>query len=252
MHILFKQQLVDRERLVGTLLTLPAPELAEIAADAGFDWLFLDMEHGLLDSQAVQRIAQAVGERCPCVVRVPANEETWIKKALDAGVAGLIFPHLNTRAEAERLVRLSLFPPEGERSISLARASRFGMKIEEYLVEANRSTSFIAQIEHIDAVRNIAEIVAVPGIDAVLVGPFDLSGSLQKPGRISDEDVQEAIGQVSRVCRERGVPAGIFAGDTAAAESALRAGFTLVCVATDITLFSRAAAQVVRDLKSCK
>jgi len=251
MHILFKQQLLDRERLVGTLLTLPAPELAEIAADAGFDWLFLDMEHGLLDSLAVQRIVQAVGDRCPCVVRVPANDEVWIKKALDAGVAGLIFPHLNTKAEAERVVRLGLFPPEGERSISIARASRFGMKIEEYLVEANRNTSFIAQIEHIEAVRNIEEIIAVPGIDAVLVGPYDLSGSLKKPGWVADADVQEAIAKVRKTCDERGVPAGIFAGDTAAAESALRAGFSFVCVATDITIFSRAAAQVVRDLKSC-
>jgi 2-keto-3-deoxy-L-rhamnonate aldolase RhmA len=250
MHILFKQQLLDRERLVGTLLTLAAPELAEIAADAGFDWLFLDMEHGLLDSLAVQRIAQAVGDRCPCVVRVPANEETWIKKALDAGVAGLIFPHINTRAEAERVVRLSLFPPEGERSISIARASRFGMKIEEYLVEANRNTSFIAQVEHIDAVRNIGDIIAVPGIDAVLVGPYDLSASLKKPGQVADPEVQEAIAKVRKACGEQGVPAGIFAGDTASAESALRAGFNLVCVATDITLFSRAAAQVVRDLKS--
>ncbi|MBN2207105.1 MAG: 2,4-dihydroxyhept-2-ene-1,7-dioic acid aldolase [Candidatus Aminicenantes bacterium] len=251
MHILFKQQLLDRERLVGTLLTLPTPELAEIAADAGFDWLFLDMEHGLLDSLAVQRIAQAVGERCPCVVRVPLNEEVWIKKALDAGVAGLIFPHLNTRAEAERVVRMSLFSPEGERSISLARASRFGLKLEEYLVEANRSTSFIAQVEHIEAVRNIDEIITVPGIDAVLVGPYDLSASLKKPGQVADAEVQGAIKQVRKACDARNVPAGIFAGDTAAAEAAFRAGYSFVCVATDITLFSRAAAQTVRDLKSC-
>jgi len=251
MHILFKQQLLDREKLVGTLLTLPAPELAEIAADAGFDWLFLDMEHGLLDSLAVQRIAQAVGERCPCVVRVPANEETWIKKALDAGVAGLIFPHLNTRAEAERVIRMSLFSPEGERSISIARASRFGMKIEEYLVEANRNTSFIAQVEHIDAVRNIDEIIAVPGIDAVLVGPYDLSASLKKPGQLGDAEVLEAVAKVQESCDAQGVPAGIFAGDTASAERAFKAGFSFVCVATDITLFSRAAAQTVRDLKSC-
>lgn len=249
MHILFKQQLLDREKLVGTLLTLPTPELAEIAADAGFDWLFLDMEHGLLDGLAVQRIAQAVGERCPCVVRIPANEEVWIKKALDAGVAGLIFPHLNTRAEAERVVRMSLFSPEGERSISLARASRFGCKLEEYLVEANRSTSFIAQIEHIEAVRNIDDIIAVPGIDAVLVGPYDLSASLKKPGQVADVEVQAAVKQVFKACEARSVPAGIFAGDTAAAERAFRAGYSFVCVATDITLFSRAAAQTVRDLK---
>jgi 2-dehydro-3-deoxyglucarate aldolase/4-hydroxy-2-oxoheptanedioate aldolase len=249
MHILFKQQLLDREKLVGTLLTLPAPELAEIAADAGFDWLFLDMEHGLLDSLAVQRVAQAVGDRCPCVVRVPANEESWIKKALDAGVAGLIFPHLNSRAEAERVVRMSLFAPDGERSISIARASRFGMKIEEYLVEANRSTSFIAQIEHVDAVRNIDEIIAVPGIDAVLVGPYDLSASLKKPGQLGDAEVQEAVAKVHEACGARGVPAGIFAGDTATAERAFKAGYSFVCVATDITIFSRAAAQIVRDLK---
>lgn len=245
----FKERLKAGERLVGILLSLPAPELAEIAADAGFDWLFLDMEHGLLDAADVRRIAQAAGGRCPCLVRVPANEETWTAKALDAGVAGLIFPHLNTAEEAGEIVRTCRYAPEGTRSVGIARAQGYGARFEEYLAAANSQTTLVAQVEHIEAVRNIEGILAVPGIDAAFVGPYDLSASLGKPGRVADPDVREAIGLVRRACEARGAAAGIFAGDVEAAKRTLEQGFTLVCVMTDVTLFSRSAAWLRKSLR---
>jgi len=246
----FKARLKNRERLIGTLITLPAPELSEIAAESGFDWLFLDMEHGLLDAAAVQRIAQAAAERCPCLVRIPANDEMWTKKILDIGVAGLIFPHLNTAEEASALVHWCRYAPDGTRSVGMSRAQGYGRRFEEYLAKANKDTTLVAQIEHIDAVRNIDWILEVPGIDAAFVGPYDLSASMGKPGRIQDPDMREAIGLVRAACEKRNIPAGIFAGDEEAASRALSEGFTLVAIGTDATLFSRAATAVMNKLKT--
>jgi len=249
MHAPFKKRLLAKERLIGTLLTLPAPELAEISAGAGFDWLFLDMEHGLLDLGAVQRVVQTVGERCPCLIRVPVNEESWITKALDVGSAGLIFPHLNTPEEAASVVRQSQYPPQGARSIGMARAQGYGVRFDEYLASANKETILVAQVEHIDAVRNIDWILDVTGIDAAFIGPYDLSASLNKPGRVADPDVVKAIGLVRRACEGRGKPAGIFARDTETAAKALEEGFSFVCVGMDVTLFSKIATRVVKELK---
>ena len=117
----FKKKLAGRKRLVGTLLTLPSPEIAEICANIGFDWLFLDMEHGLLDIAGAQRMAQAAGA-CPCLVRVPVNEPVWIKKAMDIGAAGLIFPNIKSAEEAKRAVGEAKYPPEGVRSVGIGRA----------------------------------------------------------------------------------------------------------------------------------
>jgi 2-dehydro-3-deoxyglucarate aldolase len=248
MNAIFKSKLAGGARLVGTILTLPAPEFAEIAAGAGFDWLFLDMEHGLLDIAAVQRMVQAAGP-CPCLIRVPANEPVWIKKAMDIGAAGLIFPNIKNAEEMERAVREAKYPPEGVRSVGIGRAHGYGARFAEYVASANRDTTIVAQVEHIDGVRSIDRILGTPGVDAVFVGPFDLSASMGKPGRIGEADVREAIDLVRKACAARGVPAGIFAPDERAAGAALGEGFSLVCVGMDVTLYSGLASRLVKDLK---
>jgi len=250
MNARFKARLKNREKLIGTLITLPAPELSEIAAGAGFDWLFLDMEHGQLDAAGVQRIAQALGDLCPCLVRLPANDEMWVKKILDIGVAGLIFPHLNTAEEAEALVHWCRYAPQGTRSVGISRAHGYGRRFDEYLSKANADTTLVAQIEHIDAVRNIDWILEVPGIDAAFIGPYDLSASMGKPGRVADPDVREAVALVRNACAKRNLPAGIFARDADTASRALSEGFTFVAAGMDVTLYSGAAASVVDKLRA--
>ena len=248
MHAAFKKRLTAGERLTGTILTLPAPELAEIAAGAGFDWLFLDMEHGLLDIAGAQRMVQAAGA-CPCLIRVPVNEPVWIKKAMDIGSAGLIFPNIKSAEEAARAVREAKYPPEGVRSVGIGRAHGYGARFAEYVASANLDTILVAQVEHIDGVGNIDDILGTPGVDAVFVGPFDLSASMGKPGRTGDTDVRGAIAAVRKACAARGVPAGIFAPDVGAARAALGEGFSFVCVGMDVTLYSGLASRLVKDLK---
>jgi 2-keto-3-deoxy-L-rhamnonate aldolase RhmA len=97
--------------LLGTLLTLPSSEVAEILSAIGFDWLFVDLEHSALDTRAAQTLLQAIGQRCDCLLRLPLNDEIWIKKALDTGAAGIIVPQVNSAEEARRAVRFSKYPP---------------------------------------------------------------------------------------------------------------------------------------------
>jgi 2-dehydro-3-deoxyglucarate aldolase/4-hydroxy-2-oxoheptanedioate aldolase len=193
-------------------------------------------------------LIQAAGGSCASVVRVPQNEEMWIKKALDAGAAGVIIPRVNTASEAARAVHWSKFPPEGGRGVGFTRANLYGASFQEHVETANMSTAVIVQAEHIEAVKNIESILAVPGVDAVFVGPYDLSASLGKPGRIQDADVREAIAAVRAACSRNKTAAGIFAGDIQGALKALGEGYTLVCCAVDVGLYSNAVAEIVRKL----
>ena len=249
MSAAFRDRLLRGDRLVGTLLSLPSPELAEIASSAGFDWLFLDMEHGALGPGDVLRLVQAARGPCACLVRIPENREMWIKKALDTGAAGIIVPHVNVAADAALAVRWSKYPPEGERSVGFSRANLYGARFQENVETANRETAVVAQVEHIDGVRAIEAILGVPGVDAIFIGPYDLSASMGKPGRIQDPDVRDAIRSVASACAAKKVPVGIFAAGLAASAQALEEGYTLVCSGIDVGLYSESAAAILRGLK---
>lgn len=245
----FRNRLLRGERLIGTLLSLPSPELVEIASDAGFDWLFFDMEHGALEARDILRLVRAAREPCAPLVRVPENREMWIKKALDTGAAGIIIPHVNSAEDAARAVHWSKYPPEGGRSVGFSRSNRYGTRFQESVESANAETVVIAQVEHIDGIRAIEAILDVSGVDAVFIGPYDLSASLGKPGRIQDLDVRDAIRAAAAACARERVPVGIFALDIPGALKAIDEGYSLVCAGIDVGLFSQAAAAIIRGLK---
>jgi 2-dehydro-3-deoxyglucarate aldolase/4-hydroxy-2-oxoheptanedioate aldolase len=243
----FSQRLRARERLVGTVVTLAAPEVAEILSASGLDWLFVDMEHAPLDPLAVQRLLAA--SRLPCAVRVPDGEEATLKKALDLGAAAVMVPMVNGAAQAEAVVRLCKYPPRGIRGVGIARAQSYGAGFAEYVREANAATSVIAQCEHIAAVEAIDAIARVEGLDAVLVGPYDLSGSLERLGEIDHPEVQAAIRRVRHACERAGRPLGIYVPDIERARAVLAQGYTLVAVGMDATLLGTAAAGVAKALR---
>jgi 2-dehydro-3-deoxyglucarate aldolase/4-hydroxy-2-oxoheptanedioate aldolase len=176
---------------------------------------------------------QAVGGRCPCVIRVPENRDVWIKKALDTGADGVVIPQVNSAEDARRAVAACLYPPQGVRGAGAARAHGYGMTFGDYVARANRATVVILQIEHADAVRNLGEILAVPGIDALLVGPFDLSGSMGLLGQVTHPEVQAAVASVRERALAAGMPLGLFVLDGAAARAAIAQGFTLLALNTD-------------------
>jgi len=234
--------------LIGAFLCLPSPEAAEIFAEAGFDWLILDTEHGPYDVLTAQRMLQAVGGRCPCVVRVPSLEEVWIKKALDIGAAGVLVPLVRTAAEAERVARACRYAPEGTRGMGGARAHRYGFGFREYVAAANRQVAVILQAEHVEAVARIREIVRVPGVDAVFVGPYDLSASMGKPGQVEDPEVARAVDRVREAVLEAGKPLGIYCSDPQAARRYIDRGFRLIGLGTDLGHLVRATREALAAL----
>ena len=246
----FRTRLTRGDLLVGTLVSLPAPEVAEILAEAGLDWLFIDMEHSQLDPPAAQLILQAVDQRIDCVLRVALNDEIWLKKALDTGASGVMIPQVNSAEDARRAVRFCKYPPQGGRSVGLWRAQGYGARLAQYLAEANRQTAVIIQAEHIQAVNNIEAIIAVEGVDAVLVGPYDLSASMDHMGQVEHPDVQAAIQHVRRACQTRGMPLGIFATTAERAKAYIQEGYRLVAAGGDTLMLGNAARDILGKLRS--
>jgi 2-dehydro-3-deoxyglucarate aldolase len=240
----FRSRLRRRDLLLGTMVTLPTAATAEVLAGAGFDWLFLDAEHGALENVDILDILRAVDRDVPCVVRVAAADEVSIKKVLDLGAAGVIVPQVNTPEQAAAVVRYARYAPEGGRGVGLARAHGYGTRFEEYVTAANAEVAVVVQAEHALAVEHIESIVAVPGIDAVLLGPYDLAASLGKMGQVEDSVVTTAIERVTRACLDAGVPLGFFGVSAAAVRPYVERGYTLIVAGVD-TLFMAGAA---RDL----
>jgi 2-keto-3-deoxy-L-rhamnonate aldolase RhmA len=238
----FRKRLSEGETLLGTMVTLTAPSVAEILADVGFDGLFVDAEHGPFETAELLSVLQAVGNRIPCIVRVPTGDEVPIKKALDLGAAGIIVPQVNSAEQAAKVVQCARYAPEGSRGVGLARAHGYGYAFGEYLATANERITVVVQAEHRDAVDNIESIVKVPGIDAVLIGPYDLSASYGKMGQIDDPIVTGAIDHVTNVCQQANIPLGIFGITFEAIRPYVEKGYTFIVGSTD-TLFLMTAAQ---------
>ncbi len=246
----FKQKIKQGKPQIGAIQTLPALEITEMMIMAGFQWLFIDMEHSALDVPAVQRIMQAAQPQCPCIVRVPFGEEVWIKRLLDAGADGLLFPQVNSAQQAEKIVKMCKYPPQGSRGVGLARAQGYGKKLQDYIETANRDTMVVMQIEHIEAVRNIESIVKVPGIDVLFIGPYDLSGSMGKIGKVNDPEVQEKIEIVRSVCVHAGVPLGIFTVDPEAVKTLTEKGYSLITLGIDVMYFSGAVQEAFDKIEN--
>lgn len=243
---LLRHRLHAGEMLIGTMVTVASDEVAEILGEAGFDWLCLDAEHGALTVESVQGLIRAAGTGSACVVRVPALDEAAIKHALDGGAVGVMVPQVHTAELAADAVRWSRYAPEGARGMGVARAHRYGFGVTEYLASANDRTVVVVQAESAEAVRNIDSIARVPGVDAVLIGPYDLSASLGYPGAVDHPVVRGAIDRVRQVCQTHNLPLGIFGLNAAAVRPYMDQGFRLMLIGVDTVLLGQAA----RDLLS--
>ena len=150
---------------------------------------------------------------------------------------------------AEDVVRMAKYAPDGQRGVGVSRAHGYGLSFQEYVSRANEEVTVVVQAEHIEAVRNIEQIVAVPGIDAVLVGPYDLSASLGKLGQVNDPEVRAAIEQVTEACLTTGVRLGIFGMTYGAVKPYIDAGYTLIVAGIDTALLGQAAGKLLAQLK---
>ncbi|MFD1644149.1 HpcH/HpaI aldolase family protein [Haloarchaeobius litoreus] len=211
-----RQRFHDGDPVRGGWVSIPHGEAAELTARHDYDFVVADMEHAPTDvgdlSDLVRGIDAAPGETVP-LVRVPSNDEVVIKRALDTGVGGLMVPRIDTVADAEAVVAASTYPPEGIRGTAGTRASGFGADLPEYLDGADDALTRIVQVETLSAVENGADIAAVEGIDALFVGPADLSVALSVPLDYEAEAFEAAVSEVVAAAESAGVPVGVFATD---------------------------------------
>jgi 4-hydroxy-2-oxoheptanedioate aldolase len=236
---------------VNGWLHVPSSFSAEVMAQAGWDSLTIDMQHGPVDYGSLVPMLQAISttDTVP-VVRVPWNDPGLIMWVLDAGCYAVICPMINTREQAEAFVGACRYPPEGDRSYGPFRATLYGG--QDYTDHANETVVTMAMIETQQALENLDQILAVPGLDAVFVGPSDLGQSLgHGPGMDREEPaVLEATERVLAAADERGLVAGIFTGSPEYASRMIEKGFRFVTISSDARLLASAATGVLAALKS--
>ena len=204
-----KQKLKNNELTIGSWITIGHPAVVDIMASAGFEWLVIDMEHTSIDlTMAHNLISTIQANGMKALVRVSKNEEVIIKRILDMGADGIVVPMVKSKADALEAIDYAKYPPIGKRGVGLFRAQKYGLGFDEYKKWVNEELVIIAQIEHYEAVENIEEIITTDGIDGVIIGPYDLSGSMGYPGEYDREDVKNGISRVLEVCKQNNIPSG--------------------------------------------
>ena len=230
-----RERALRGEWMGGTFLNLGSSVTAEIAGKAGFDWVLIDIEHGMGDRQELLTQLQAV-EATPAspVVRIAWNDPVRFKRVLDLGVSGVMVPYVNSADEARRAAAAMRYPPEGVRGVArLNRACDFGPSFNEYFKKANSQLLTIVQIETKTAIENLDEIAAVVGVDVLFVGPLDLSVSLGVPDQFDHPVEQEALAKVVKACRKAGKAPGILVANEDQLQQVKNLGFTFVAIGSD-------------------
>lgn len=210
-----KQKLKNNELTIGSWIMMGSPISIEIMALAGFEWLVIDIEHTSTDLSTTENLIRTIqSKKLKALVRVSKNEEVVIKRVLDMGADGIIIPMVNSEDDAKKAVSYAKYPPIGKRGVGLYRASNYGVSFQEYKKWVEEELVIIAQIEHIDAVNNIDKILNVEGIDGIIIGPYDLSGSMGHPGEFERDDVKNAVQKVLDICKMKNIPSGFHVVDT--------------------------------------
>jgi 4-hydroxy-2-oxoheptanedioate aldolase len=234
---------------VGGWCSMPCAIAAELLGVAGFDWVVLDAQHGLIGYEDLTVMLPALANAgVPAIVRVPWNDPSAIMKALDAGAQGVIVPMVNSAEEAKAATEACRFPPHGIRSWGPVRPSLYA---PDYSPEtANQQVVCAVMIETVEAVSKIDEILAVPGVDAVFVGPSDLAvsaGFLPTADPIEPEHAR-LIGSILKASQGRDIVAGIACGSAELARRWRDDGFRMLALPSDIALLSAAAARLLQDI----
>ena len=236
---------------LGSWVMSASPIVAEAMGHAGFDWSVVDMEHSPLDLMAVVHMLQAIaGTPMVPVLRVPWNDTVNIKRVLDAGAQTLLVPFVQNAEEARRAAAAVRYPPQGIRGMAgMSRGSKFGTA-PDYFNTANEGISVIVQLETPQAVDQLEAIAAVDGVDALFLGPADLSGAMGHIGKLTHPAVMDVMAQAVRRCKAAGKPVGTVGGTPEVVGQYRAMGFDFVAIASDLGLLMRAAQGAIAALRS--
>jgi len=245
-----KEKFAKRERTFGGWISYREPAIAETFAKAGFDFIAIDMEHTTISIDDANRIITSIqSEGGICIPRQVSHNNEYMKPMLEAGADGIMIPMVNTVDEANIIVNNFKFPPVGRRSFGVNRAHGYGFDFERYISTWNDSGLFVIQIESITAVENIDALLTINGLDAVMIGPYDISGSLDVPGETDHPKVREAGRRVIDACERAGISCMTQVADVTAdaVKDAFDQGYTSVVMGSDLFILWKWA-EAMRDI----
>mgnify|MGYP001372082780 CR=1 FL=1 len=238
---------------IGSWITLGHPSIAEIMCNSGFDWLTIDLEHSSITIKEAEELIRVINLcNVKPYVRLTSNNSDQIKRVLDSGAEGIIVPMVNDYNEALKAVEACFYPPTGKRSVGLARAQKYGVGLDEYIKWQNKNLSLIVQIEHIDAIENLDEIFSLNQINGYMIGPYDLSASMGKPGDFHDKKFKEAIDTIVSKASKFNLKKGIHIvePDKNLLHEKVKEGFDMIAYSLDIRMIDVSCRNIITEIKN--
>ena len=258
MHTTLKQKLKTNELTIGSWITLGNTSIVEILANAGYDWLVVDLEHTTISLEQAGELIRTIDlSGISSLVRLTSNDENQIKRIMDAGAHGIVVPMVKTVADAKSAVSATRYPPLGNRGVGLSRAQGYGASFKEYLSwqsNIDDGPVVIVQIEHIDAISNLREILEVEGVDAFIIGPYDLSCSMGIPGEFDNTKFKEIVKNIIEIGRDVDVVSGLHIVEPYIDElsNAINIGHKFIAYSVDIRMIDVASRNAIEKIKKLK
>lgn len=247
-----KEKLKRKKVSLGGWCMTASPISAELMALAGFDWVCLDLEHSSVNMEKILNIFYAIeNSNSEPFVRISHNSETECKKVLDAGAKGIIAPMIKSSIDVKEIVSYVKYPPDGKRSFALPRATNYGDSKKEYYKKANDMVFLAIMIEHIDALKELDKIFANDYIDSVLVGPYDLSGSMGIPGEFEDSDFKKVISEINQKAKKYDINMGIHEvhPNSNNIKAHIKNGFNFIACGIDTLFIKNSAKEIISESK---
>lgn len=249
-----KTALNNNEVSLGTWIQIGHPAVVEILARQKYDWICVDLEHGVIDLESAADLFRVIENygKVP-VARIPLNDPIWIHRILDAGARGLIVPMIKSAAEAKSAIRESKYPPIGDRGFGYSRANKYGASFDEYIKSANDDIAIILQIEHIDAINNLEDIMAVDGFDGTFIGPLDLAGSMGTVDDLTNPMFHEALKKYRDVGKKFNKPIGmhIVRPNKENIRKNLKDGYKMIALGLDTVFLEERSSELVQIFRGC-
>ena len=248
-----KNKLKKNDLSLGSWLTIPHQSVVEILSTAGFEWIAIDMEHSAIGIETTMNlIGHIQGNGMQALVRVSKNEEVAIKRVLDAGADGVIVPMIINKEQAEKAVDYVKYPPIGKRGVGLNRAQKYGTSFSSYNEWVNNEVVIIAQIEHIDSIKNLEDIFSITEIDGIIVGPYDLSASMGYPGEYARDEVKKALSKITEIAIKFDKPLGfhVIESDHIKVLEKTKQGYSFLAFSLDFFFLGDKARDEMKLLKN--
>ena len=235
----------------GTWITTYNPSALEIVTEYNFDWICIDIEHSPISFDQLSVLISIIQQsNIEAFVRVGKNDILEIKKTLDLGVNGIIVPMIKNEKDAINAVKYTRYPPIGNRSFGYSKANKYGINFDRYIKKSNK-IKLLLQIEHVDAIKNLETILSVKNIDGTIIGPYDLSGSINQPGNLSSNKIKELIKKYEKISRKFNVPMGYHQVkiDHTQLRKIINKKYEYVCFGTDLEFLNHIFKETFKKIK---